>query len=146
MLKAMVFAAALIVSAAGFAQDTPNAADTAARPEGEAQQRFAEATPPPAQTLAADVQASQSQTVTQSSSSEPPAPADAAPGVKVLSGMSILGNEEAPKSLVIVPWKSSQLGDEVGIRNDLDDRALPVDREVFMREVHYFDLRSGSSP
>ena len=26
---------------------------------------------------------------------------------KAMSGMSILGNEEAPKSLVIVPWKSS---------------------------------------
>ncbi len=26
---------------------------------------------------------------------------------KAMSGMSILGNEEAPKSLVIIPWKSS---------------------------------------
>ena len=26
---------------------------------------------------------------------------------KTLSGMSILGNEEAPKSLVIIPWKLS---------------------------------------
>ena len=30
-------------------------------------------------------------------------------GAKVISGMSILGNQEAPKSLVIVPWKSSVL-------------------------------------
>lgn len=30
--------------------------------------------------------------------------ADAGP--KALSGMSILGNQEAPKALVIVPWKS----------------------------------------
>ena len=29
---------------------------------------------------------------------------------KLLSGMSIVGNDEAPKSLVIVPWKSSELG------------------------------------
>ena len=29
---------------------------------------------------------------------------------KAMSGMSILGNEEAPKSLVIIPWKSSELG------------------------------------
>ena len=32
------------------------------------------------------------------------------PGAKAL-GMSILGNQEAPTSLVIVPWKSSELGE-----------------------------------
>ena len=65
-------------------------------------------------------------------------------GVKTMSGMSILGNEEAPKSLVIVPWKSSRIGDGIGVDNALDDRPRPVDREVFMRELHYFELRSGS--
>jgi hypothetical protein len=60
-----------------------------------------------------------------------------------MSGMSILGNEEAPKSLVIVPWKSSELGAELGLSNTLDDRAQPVDRDVFMRELGYYDLRSG---
>lgn len=64
-------------------------------------------------------------------------------GVKTLSGMSILGNEEAPKSLVIVPWKSSRIGDGLGVANSMDDRARPVDKEVFMRELHYYDLRSG---
>ena len=34
---------------------------------------------------------------------------------KTMSGMSILGNEEAPKSLVIIPWKSSRLGDEIDL-------------------------------
>ena len=32
---------------------------------------------------------------------------------KTMSGMSILGNEETPKSLVIVPWKSSEMGDAI---------------------------------
>jgi hypothetical protein len=62
---------------------------------------------------------------------------------KTMSGMSILGNEEAPKSLVIVPWKSSELGAELSLSSTLDDRARPVDREVFMRELSYFDLQSG---
>jgi hypothetical protein len=66
-------------------------------------------------------------------------------GVKTLSGMSILGNEEAPKSLVIVPWKSSRIGDGIGVTNSLDERARPVDKEVFMRELHYYELRSGST-
>ena len=40
-----------------------------------------------------------------------------------MSGMSILGNEEAPKSLVIIPWKSSQLGDDIDLEDSLDDQA-----------------------
>jgi hypothetical protein len=62
---------------------------------------------------------------------------------KTLSGMSILGNEEAPKSLVIVPWKSSQLGDDISLTDTLDDRARPVDKEVFLRELRFHKIRSG---
>ena len=61
---------------------------------------------------------------------------------KTLSGMSILGNEEAPKSLVIVPWKSSEIGEDVSLTDTLDDRALPVDREVFLRELRFYEIRS----
>ena len=76
---------------------------------------------------------------------EPAAPAgDGSAGKpKTLSGMSILGNEEAPKSLVIVPWKSSELGEDVSLTDTLDDRALPVDKEVFMRELRFYEIRSG---
>ena len=62
---------------------------------------------------------------------------------KTLSGMSILGNEEAPKSLVIVPWKSSRMGDEMDLSDTLDDRARPVDKEVFERELRFYEIRSG---
>ncbi len=61
-----------------------------------------------------------------------------------MSGMSILGNDEAPKSLVIVPWKSSQLGDMPGLSKLLDDSTQPVDKEVFMRELAYYQIRSNS--
>lgn len=60
----------------------------------------------------------------------------------VLSGMSIVGNDEAPKELVIVPWKSSQLGDAPGISRLLDDATQPVDKDVFMRELAYYGLKS----
>jgi hypothetical protein len=63
-------------------------------------------------------------------------------GAKVISGMSILGNQEAPKSLVIVPWKSSQLGDAIAIESMLDDSRRPVDKEVFMRELGYYEISS----
>jgi hypothetical protein len=62
---------------------------------------------------------------------------------KTLSGMSILGNEEAPKSLVIIPWKSSELGEDISLTDTLDDRARPVDKEVFLRELSYYEIRSG---
>ena len=64
---------------------------------------------------------------------------------KTMSGMSVLGNEEAPKSLVIVPWKSSELGDDISLSDTLDDRARPVDKEVFLRELHFYEIRSGKS-
>lgn len=70
--------------------------------------------------------------------------AGVADGPKTMSGMSILGNEEAPKSLVIVPWKSSELGDDLSLNDSLDDRARPVDREVFLRELNYYEIRTGS--
>lgn len=67
-------------------------------------------------------------------------------GPKVISGMSILGNQEAPTSLVIVPWKSSQIGDSVGISTVLDDSRQPVDREVFLRALRYYQIRSETKP
>lgn len=65
---------------------------------------------------------------------------------KTLSGMSILGNEEAPKSLVIIPWKSSELGDDISLSDTLVDRAKPVDKEVFLRELRFYEIRSGNDP
>ena len=66
------------------------------------------------------------------------------PGGKAL-GMSILGNEEAPKALVIVPWKSSELGNGPGVSTLLDDSRLPVDKEVFMRMLRYYEIRSETA-
>ena len=62
---------------------------------------------------------------------------------RAMSGMSILGNEEAPKALVIVPWKSSELGDELSLSENLDDRATPVDKEVFQRELAFYEIRKA---
>jgi len=74
----------------------------------------------------------------------PPAPAATPDQPKTMSGMSILGNEEAPKALVIIPWKSSELGDELGLSENLDDRAVPVDKDVFMRKLRFYEIRTGA--
>jgi hypothetical protein len=61
---------------------------------------------------------------------------------KSMSGMSILGNQETPKSLVIVPWKSSEIGAGIGVSRALDTRIRAVDKDVFMRELKYYEIRS----
>lgn len=59
---------------------------------------------------------------------------------KELSGMSIVGNDEAPKSLYIVPWKSSEIGVETSLKTMLNDQDGPVDREVFMRQLEFYRI------
>ena len=60
---------------------------------------------------------------------------------KAVSGMSIVGNNESPKSLYIVPWKGSNLGAETSLNSSLlDDSTAPVDKEVFMRALDYYEL------
>jgi hypothetical protein len=65
-------------------------------------------------------------------------------GDVTMSGMSILGNDEAPKSLVLVPWKSSQLGDMPALSRLPDDSIKPVDKDVFARELSYYQIRTDS--
>ena len=61
-----------------------------------------------------------------------------------MSGMSVLGNDDAPKSLALVPWKSSLLGDAPSLSKLLDDSTQPVDKEVFMRELSYYQIKTDS--
>ena len=77
---------------------------------------------------------------------DPPAPAPSGDQIKSMSGMAVLGNNEAPKALVLVPWKSSQIGDGIGVVESLSNRPMPVDRDVFERELHYYEIRTGEEP
>ncbi|MDX1486718.1 MAG: hypothetical protein R3268_00860 [Acidiferrobacterales bacterium] len=62
---------------------------------------------------------------------------------KELSGMSILGNDETAKALYIVPWKSSEIGLAADLRSGLlNDAMVPVDKEVFMRELQFYEITS----
>jgi hypothetical protein len=78
-------------------------------------------------------------------SSQAPPQVAGAPETKSMSGMAILGNQEAPKSLVIVPWKSSEIGNGIGVSRALDTRIRAVDKDVFMRELKYYGIRSGTA-
>lgn len=70
---------------------------------------------------------------------------DAPAGDKQVAGMSILGNDEAPKSLVIVPWKSSDLGSALAVAKGLDAGREPVDKKAFVRAVDYYEIRAAES-
>jgi hypothetical protein len=62
---------------------------------------------------------------------------------KELSGMSILGNDEAPKALYIVPWKSSEIGAETSLDTMLNDGDVPVDRDVFKRRLEFYKVSTA---
>jgi hypothetical protein len=57
---------------------------------------------------------------------------------KKLSGMSIVGNDDVPKSLYIVPWKSSEVGVETSLDTMLNEGDMPVDRDVFKRQLGFY--------
>jgi hypothetical protein len=58
-----------------------------------------------------------------------------------LDPTAITGNRELPKVMVIVPWKRADLGDLTGrpANSLLNEVLAPVDREVFRRELRYFE-------
>lgn len=60
-------------------------------------------------------------------------------GAKELSGISVIGDKEAPKSLFIVPWKSSEIGVETSLASKLlNEKLTPVDKDVFERELDFY--------
>ena len=125
MRRLSLFASLLLVAGTSAAADAPVA--TVANVDAKASEQ---ATPPAA---------AKSKVAQRAADAKPTAADD-----KTLSGMSILGNQEAPKALVIVPWKSSRLGDEIGLSKTLDDGRRPVDKDVFMRELAYYEIRAGA--
>jgi hypothetical protein len=68
---------------------------------------------------------------------------DKVSGTREMSGMSIVGNDEAPKSLYIVPWNSSQIGGETSLDTMLTEADVPVDREVFKRQIEFYQLSTN---
>lgn len=64
---------------------------------------------------------------------------------KELSGMSIVGNDEAPKSLYIVPWKSSEIGVKTSLNAMLNESDVPVDRDVFKRQIEFYSVSTAES-
>lgn len=65
---------------------------------------------------------------------------------KEISGMSVMGNNDAPKSLYIVPWKTSEIGVETDLTSSLlNEDMMPVDKPVFMRELEFYQVSTEGS-
>jgi hypothetical protein len=58
-----------------------------------------------------------------------------------MEGTRIRGNQELPKVLYIVPWKQAEIPDlsQPPLESLIDEALTPVDREVFQRQVRYYD-------
>jgi hypothetical protein len=137
MLRKLIFLLAVLLGAAVALADGP-ATETTAANESEKAATAAVAKEPAQKRTAKGAKGGEQ---TQAAPGNTPVP----PGGDVkMSGMSILGNEDAPKSLVLVPWKSSQLGDMPSVSRLLDASTQPVDKEVFLRELSYYEFKAGT--
>jgi hypothetical protein len=132
----------LLATGVALADDRPEPKHAAGAAEAQAKTVAAQAQTEHAQ---AQTEEAQGQTEPAQAQTDEDAKLTSVPGGKAL-GMSILGNQDAPKSLVIVPWKSSELGRSPGISTMLDDSRQPVDKEVFMRALRYYEIRSETKP
>jgi hypothetical protein len=58
-----------------------------------------------------------------------------------LGTATVTGEREQPKVMYIVPWKRSDIGDLTGkpMNSLVDEILAPVDRDVFKREVVYYN-------
>jgi hypothetical protein len=134
MIKTLL-STAYLVAVAGSALAQP-AADTPSSHSTNSEVRGA------VQTAAAAPSSESSQTRSDASS---PSTHDGPPEIKTLSGMSVLGNQEAPTSLVIVPWKSSEMAEGIGVSRALETAIRPVDKDIFARELRYYEIRAKSA-
>ena len=121
---------------------TPVLAQQAAQPKTEAARGQSEKSQ--AKTQEPKKEEEKKQTEEPQTKAEEEAKLTSVPGGKAL-GMSILGNQEAPKALVIVPWKSSELGNGPSVSTLLDDSRRPIDKEVFMRMLLYYEISSQTA-
>jgi hypothetical protein len=126
-----------LCAAAAFAQQPPAAAP--AKPAD----TTAEAPKPPKPTAQSEAGEPRANT-----SERPAARTPAASGQKPsnatdklqLGTATVTGDREQPKVMYVVPWKRSDIGDLGGkpMNSLVDEILAPVDRDVFKREVRYY--------
>ena len=151
------------ITAFGFMLEaTAIAQSPAATPTSKAEAAQAEAGEPRATTSAGPSTPTPTPTLTPTSTaSAAPTSTPPAKGVRPKSGKggknaadrvdldttTVTGNRELPKVMYVVPWKRSDIGDLIGrpANSLLDEVLAPVDRNVFRREVQYYQALKPDS-
>ena len=110
------------------------------------------ARPNSAQAEAGEPRASTSPPAPTTAAAKPPKTGPAKSGKNVadrvdLDTTTVTGNRELPKVMYVVPWKRSDIGDLIGrpANSLLDEVLAPVDRNVFRREVQYYQALKPDS-
>ena len=64
----------------------------------------------------------------------------------IMQGTAVIGNQELPKVLYIVPWKKSELPDlsEPPLESLIDEALAPIDRNVFRRKIEYYQTMNAA--
>jgi len=153
-----VLIAASCLAAGGFAaaQDASPPPATGAAPASAAQPPSASG-PSAAAKRAAHIDAGEprAQVNARAQAGEPRAGAEPHGSDRVdLGTTTVTGNQELPNVTYVVPWKKSDIGDLAGkpMNSLLDEVLAPVDRDVFRREVKYYDAvhadvtQNGAAP
>lgn len=64
-----------------------------------------------------------------------------------MDGMAVTGNQELPKSLMVVPWQEPGTGDLFAgeFESLIDVEPGTIDRNEFNRELDYYRIRTGQN-
>lgn len=162
IVRSLGFSAVLLSATVALAQQAPSTDAPAIRPDPKSPKATAQSE---AGEPRADTSDPRADTAEPAPAARPPAPAPApakGPAAKSanttdklqLGTATVTGDREQPKVMYVVPWKKADIGDPEGKpMNSLVDEILsPVDRDVFKREVSYYQTvksvasQNGASP
>jgi hypothetical protein len=158
-VRKLGLSALLLSASAAWAQQPPPADAPASRPDA-AQDKTPKAT---AQSEAGEPRANSSEPRADAAAPAPPRAAAAKPANPKsanaidklqLGTATVTGDREQPKVMYVVPWKRPDIGDPEGkpMNSRVDEILSPVDRDVFKREVRYYQTvkaeaaQNGASP
>jgi hypothetical protein len=132
-------------SAASGATTPPGTKSTKATAQSEAGEPRADTSNPPTGAPAGAPAVGPAPAASPATTSRPTPPGHAAAApAKIdrldLGTATVTGDREQPKVMYIVPWKRSDIGDLAGkpMNSLVDEILAPVDRDVFKREVVYY--------
>ena len=61
--------------------------------------------------------------------------------VKQLQGINVIGNKEAPKSLFIIPWQTTELQQNTSLSSKFTDSSMqPLDRKSLQQQLRLLEL------